>query len=61
MKALTLRQAQSEKAKRSYPHEIVPIYRHDPDCLHASAMNRFLGYQCTCGHAVKVGYTLVLK
>lgn len=56
----TYREACREKARRLYPHTIVPVLRHQEDCLHAAAMNRFLGYPCTCGKPVKVGYALVL-
>jgi hypothetical protein len=58
---MTLKQARTEKSRRCYPHEILPVYRHAEDCLHSIAFNKFSAYTCTCGQAVKVGYTLILK
>lgn len=57
--ALTLAVARMEKARRSYPHTIVKVYRHEELCLYSSG-TCIPVYPCTCGKAKHVGYTLVL-
>jgi hypothetical protein len=55
----TLLQAQAEKRRRLYPHEIVKFEKHKQDCLYSN--NSILSpYSCTCGGTGIYVYSLKL-